>query len=112
MDGRGRARPCGVLGPRQHDRWELWVENPGSNLAASDPGDVANTAGLPIWRALPGTVAGQLALEAARRADERIARLGPEAIRAALDADLEYMFDRSLHRLSHVEQIEAALIRL
>ncbi len=73
--------------------------------------DVVNAANLPTWRALPGKMAAELAMRASEEVDARLRRLSDEDIAFAVRLGRPFMVDRSGHRTSHLDQIEAILGR-
>ena len=71
--------------------------------------DRNNDALEPTWAAVPGDAAVALCLEAAAAMDILAATLSDEQVEGARAAGSPNWVERAPHRLSHVEQIRAAL---
>lgn len=71
--------------------------------------DRSNEALEATWRAVPGEAAANLCLEAAAAMDILAASLTDEQVDGARAADSPNWVERAPHRLSHIEQIRAAL---
>jgi hypothetical protein len=92
-------------------RWEDYAQG-GELIGFSDAViDIVNAASLPMWLALPGRTAADLALQAAETVDARIETLPDDALNQATSQDLRFMLERSGHRTEHLNQIEASLGR-
>jgi len=92
-------------------RWENYAR--GGELIGIDDAviDIVNAASLPVWLALPGRTAVDLALQAAETVDAIIETLPADAVDQATAQDLRFMLERSGHRTEHLDQIEATLDR-
>lgn len=60
--------------------------------------ELINTAAIEQWRSMQPSVAAQSALAAAQAIDEKIERMSPTAMEAAIDAERLGLIDRSGHR--------------
>lgn len=85
---------------------ESWARN-GQPPRTGEAREV-NQAALADWRALPGTLAAQLAIEAAEAVDARVAEL-PDALSTTIAAERPRLLERSLHRSEHLGEIELSL---
>ena len=68
-----------------------------------------NEATKAVSRAVPGSAAGQLALESASLVDAELERISDELIEQIASNGFERLLNRSLHRLEHLRKIEEAL---
>ena len=100
------------------DRWQVvrWREAAAAGLlvppdVSDNVPDLANAALETTWRALPGTTAAVLALEAAAELDALAAALPDASVDAAPAAGRVRLLDRSIHRLEHAAQIRRSLGR-
>lgn len=84
-----------------------WVER-GESPASVHP-DPVNEAVRTLAHAIPPSAVGGLVLDAAEAADAQVAGLSGEQVAAAIEAGLERLVKRSLHRSSHLDQIEQAV---
>lgn len=91
------------------ERWRLYPRSGFAAEFADAQIDVVNAAATPAWRLLPPWDAADLAIRAASAIDAWIAAAPSATITAAIDAGHGYLVDRSLHRLVHLPEIEAAL---
>jgi len=66
---------------------------------------------LPLWAAIPPRAAATLAITSAETLDRRLAELPPARLEH-LRTRSEHWIDRSLHRHTHLDEVEAALKRL
>jgi hypothetical protein len=71
--------------------------------------DLINGASLAQWLAMPGPLAGREALAAAEAVDQFVEGLEEARVAAADAAGLGRLIDRSLHRIEHLDMIDAAL---
>jgi len=71
--------------------------------------DLANAAGLPQWLALAPRRCAELAVDAAEAVDDLIKRLPPAAVEEVIATGRPAMADRSVHRSSHLDDIERAI---
>lgn len=85
---------------RQFERLGRFVELPDEQL------ELTNGAALPLWLALSGAQAAELATAAAAAADRAIEALPSQAVDAALATNRPTMVDRSLHRREHLDALE------
>lgn len=67
-----------------------------------------NDLSLPIWAAVPPRAALRLALQSADELDRRLAGLSAPLLEALAAGSVRWV-DRSLHRNSHLDEIEEAL---
>ena len=86
------------------DRWARDEIKP----SPVDP-DAINLAALPQWRALPPTVAKEHLLPLVEAVDRTLAALPDDHLDAIVAAVGPRMLDRTGHRFSHLDQIEAGL---
>jgi hypothetical protein len=73
--------------------------------------DNVNDATKPLFRAIPGRKAANLAVVAAEAVDTELANL-PEDLKPGIDALVQegkFRLDRSIHRNEHLDQIESIL---
>jgi hypothetical protein len=71
--------------------------------------DITNEALLPLWQALPGRTAAQLALAAAEAIDRELETYPVELIPAIETAGDRYRLYRAEHRKWHLDQIAKAI---
>ena len=71
--------------------------------------DLINGASLAQWLAMPGPLAGREAVAAAEAVDGYVEGLEEARVAAADAAGLGRLIDRSLHRIEHLDMIDAAL---
>ncbi len=90
-------------------RWDQYARDGAIEDLPDGILDLANAAGLPLWRALLPRRAAELALAAAEEVDRRIETLAAEAVAHALSTGRPAMVDRSLHRGAHVDEVERVL---
>jgi hypothetical protein len=90
-------------------RWEAFDREGAFVSLNRDVVELINTANLPTWRALTGSVVRELVLRAAEAADARTGNLSPAALAYVEETGRTFILDRASHRNEHVEQIEEAL---
>jgi len=79
----------------------------GTSTPSSASLDEVNDCALPQWRLIPPGLAAQEALDAAAEIDDLLAGLTAEQFAALRQTDIYY--DRSTHRLEHLDQIEQVI---
>jgi hypothetical protein len=90
-------------------RWDGYARD-GDLVGISDAViDVVNEANRPMWYALSGRSAAELALRAAEEIDSQIEALPAAAVNHARELGRRYMLDRSLHRNEHLDELEQFL---
>jgi len=90
--------------PEEHQRW----------FATEGEINLINDGVQPLLLSIPPREAARMAIEAAEAVDSKIASLPPELVESyqAIDNIHERrMLDRSIHRRSHLDEIEEALGR-
>ena len=87
-------------------RWDRYDRDGAIEDVPDGVVDLANAAGLPLWRAYEPRRAAALALTAAEAVDRRIEALPAAAVAHALATGRRTMVDRSLHRSAHLDEIE------
>lgn len=90
-------------------RWEEFDRNGSFTGLSSAVIDVVNASSLPIWRAIPGRVVAELAVQAAEAADARVENVTKEGIAYIQVTGRTFFLDRAGHRHEHLDQIEGAL---
>jgi len=73
--------------------------------------DLTNEALLPLWRALPGRTAGELALAAAEAIDRELEAYPKQIIPLIEPAGARYSLYRAKHRQWHLDQIDKAVAK-
>lgn len=95
------------------DRYALFAlerwQRDGTGIPPTDA-DALNDSALPLWRALSPVVAGEQALLAAEAVDRAVEAAPAELVEAVLAAGRPRL-DRSIHRETHLPDIERALAR-
>ncbi len=86
------------------EEWERIGEPP-----ARGDFNTLNDAMLAEWLAIPPQHAARLAVEAAEKADQKVAALDPQVLEAVLAAGRSRMLERAPHRREHIEEIERAI---
>ena len=71
--------------------------------------DLINDSQVAQWAALGREERRALVVLAAADCDAHVARLSDELAQAAVDAGMERTLDRSVHRATHLDPVEAAL---
>jgi hypothetical protein len=69
-----------------------------------------NDLSLPLWAAIPGRAAAQIAIETAETLDQRLESF-PPALLKEINAYNERWVVRALHRNEHLDEVDAALKR-
>jgi hypothetical protein len=90
-------------------RWDRYAHDGTFEEIPDGFTDLANAAGLPQWLALDPHRCVELAVDAAKAVDDLIGRLPPAAVEHAIAMGRPAMVDRSLHRSSHLDEIERAI---
>jgi hypothetical protein len=89
-------------------RWDRYLQDGVIDDLPEGFVDLANSAGLPQWLALDPHRCVEVALDAAEAIDGLIERLPPAAVEDVVESGRPGMIDRSLHRSSHLDDVERA----
>ncbi|MEW6059897.1 MAG: maleylpyruvate isomerase N-terminal domain-containing protein [Actinomycetota bacterium] len=92
-------------------RWDLYARDGVIEDLPDGVVDLTNAAGLPQWLALAPRRCAELAVDEAEAVDDLIARLPLTAVEHVVTTGRSAMIDRSLHRSSHLDDIERAIAR-
>ena len=71
--------------------------------------DVTNDSLLPIWRAIPSRAAAELAVSCAEAIDRELEEASQDLIEAIDSLGEKFRLYRSIHRNTHLDEIEAVL---
>ena len=91
-------------------RLEKWLrDGEQSPLASREVTELTNAAGLRQWQDTPPAIAAAQALEAATATDRLIEGIDAQRFAVLKSYDRDFLYDRSLHRTEHLNEIERAL---
>lgn len=91
-------------------RWRSWIAS-GEMNDLQGATDLVNDAALSEWRALPPAAVRTLVIDAATAVNHAVQSGGDSRVAAVTTAGKPRWAHRHLHRMEHIEQIEAALTR-
>ena len=90
-------------------RWRMFAQAGSFDDLPDTIADLVNSAAEPVWLAVPGGAARDLALAAADRVHGAIRGLDARAVAAAISTNRPAMLDRTRHWDAHVAEIRQSL---